>query len=99
MTFAISTPDHRWRHHAQALLLLGAGLLATSTALSAFDRLACPGHPATEISVLTVVNLLVTVVRFAAMRVWILRGSHLSARSRQPEPSVPLSAPLAQDQA
>jgi hypothetical protein len=24
MTFGISTPDHRWRHHAQALLVLGA---------------------------------------------------------------------------
>jgi hypothetical protein len=38
MTFGISTPDHRWRHHARALLVLGAGLPATSTALSEVDR-------------------------------------------------------------
>ncbi|MDX6367796.1 MAG: hypothetical protein QOK30_2872 [Nocardioidaceae bacterium] len=99
MTFGISTPDHRWQHHAQALLVLGAGLLATSSALSEVDRLAGPGHPLTEIIVLTVANLLVTVVRFAAMRVWIFRSSRRPAPSRQPEPSVPLSAPLAQDQA
>jgi putative flippase GtrA len=99
MTFGISTPDRRWRHHAQALFVLGAGLLATSTALSEVDRLAGPRHPLTEIAVLTVANLLVTVVRFAAMRVWIFRSARRPAPSRQPEPSVPLSAPLAQDQA
>jgi putative flippase GtrA len=99
MTFGISTPEHRWRHQAQALLVLGAGLVATGTALSVVDRVAGPGHPVTEIAVLTVANLLVTVVRFAAMRVWIFRGSRRPAPSRQPDPSVPLSAPLAQDQA
>ncbi len=79
--------------------MLGAGLLATSTALSDVDRLAGPGHLLTEIAVLTVANLLVTVVRFAAMRVWIFRSARRPRPSRQPEPSVPLSAPLAQDQA
>jgi glycosyltransferase involved in cell wall biosynthesis/putative flippase GtrA len=99
MTFGISTPDHRWRHHAQALLVLATGLLATGTALSMVDEMAGPGHRLAEITVLTVANLLVTVVRFAAMRIWIFRAGRGSPDPGQPEPSAPVSTPLAHDQA
>ena len=99
LTFGISTPEHRWRHQAQGLLVFGAGLLATSSALVLVDRLAGPGHRVVEIVVLTVANLFVTVVRFAAMRIWIFRGARAATVDGQPEPSGLVSPPLAHDQA
>ncbi len=99
MTFGISSPDRRWRHQAQGLLVFGAGLLATSSALAWVDQLGGAGHRVVEIAVLTVANLLVTAVRFAAMRVWIFRGARSVDEGGQPEPSGRVSPPFAHDQA
>ena len=62
------------RHQAQGLLVFAVGLGLTSGAL----WLLTAGFPdvshATEVLVLTLANLTVTVLRFLAMRLWIFRG-------------------------
>ena len=52
----------------------GAGLATTSGALYLLHQLASAPHPAVEVLVLTAANLLVTLMRFVAMRVWIFRA-------------------------
>ena len=62
------------RHQVQGLLVFAVGLGLTSGAL----WLLTAGFPdvshATEVLVLTLANLTVTVLRFLAMRLWIFRG-------------------------
>jgi putative flippase GtrA len=71
VTFGVRGPRDRWRHQAQGLLILGAGLALTSGAL-ALLHVAAPGASrGLEVAVLTVANLVVTVGRFVLMRVWV----------------------------
>ncbi len=72
-TFGFRGPEGAMRHQAQGLLVFGTGLAATSGALIALDRLVGDAHPTIEVSVLTLTNLAVTVMRFALMRTWIFR--------------------------
>ncbi|MCW2784349.1 MAG: sugar translocase [Marmoricola sp.] len=56
------------RHQAQGLVVFGIGLAATSAAIAALPH----GAPTTvEVAVLTITNLVVTAMRFVAMRSWI----------------------------
>jgi len=68
-TFGVRGGD-AGRHHLQGLLVFGAGLLLTSASLAA---LGSGSAHWVEVSVLTVANLAVTVLRFLAMRLWIFR--------------------------
>jgi putative flippase GtrA len=70
-TFAVHG-DGLLRHQLQGLLVFGAGLLMTSGALWILGDEA---EHWVEIVVLTAANLVVTVVRFVAMRLWIFRRS------------------------
>jgi hypothetical protein len=65
---------------AYALLVLGVGLALTSGSLALLDLLAPGASHAVEVGVLTVANLVVTVLRFAAMRLWIFRKRGLDER-------------------
>ncbi len=71
LTFGVRGTADAARHHAQGLLVFAAGLALTSGSLWLLDR-AVPGATrSAEVAVLTAANLLVTVGRFVAMRVWI----------------------------
>ena len=73
LTFGVRGPRHRLRHQLQGLAVFAAGLATTSGALLLLDALADTPHPALEVVVLTAANLVVTLMRFVAMRVWIFR--------------------------
>jgi glycosyltransferase involved in cell wall biosynthesis/putative flippase GtrA len=75
------------RHHGQGLLVLGVGLALTSGSLALLDVLAPGASHALEVGVLTAANLAVTVLRFAAMRLWIFRLDRSTTRLevRNPE--------------
>lgn len=71
LTFGIRGPRDRWRHQTQGLLILGTGLALTSLALTALHAVAPGAGPGVEVAVLTIANLVVTVMRFVLMRVWV----------------------------
>jgi putative flippase GtrA len=60
---------NRVRHHVQGLIVFAIGLGLTSTALW---LLGSATH-GVEVAVLTLANLMVTVMRFLAMRLWMFR--------------------------
>ena len=71
LTFGVRGRTDAVRHQAQGLLILAAGLSVTSGSLWLLDRVAGASHPGLEVVVLTVANLVVTVGRFVAMRLWV----------------------------
>jgi putative flippase GtrA len=79
LTFGVRGPRHRLRHHAQGLVVFGAGLAMTSGSLVLLHAVEGAPHPVVEVLVLTVANLLVTLMRFLAMRVWIFRPTRAVA--------------------
>jgi putative flippase GtrA len=73
-TFGFQGRTNALRHQVQGLLVFGAGLGITSASLVALHHISGRHHPLQEVAVLTAANLLVTLMRFVAMRVWIFRG-------------------------
>jgi len=73
-TFGVRGPGALGRHHAQSLLVFGIALGLTSGSLALLG-VATSGAPPlpVEVTVLTVANLVATLLRFAAMRWWIFR--------------------------
>ena len=71
ITFGVCGPTHALRHQAQGLVILGAGLAVTSGSLWLLNAANSGPGRLTEVVVLTAANLLVTVMRFAAMRLWV----------------------------
>jgi putative flippase GtrA len=69
LTFGVRGRAGATRHQVQGLLVFGAGLAVTSLAL----RLVPQAPTYVEVCVLMLANLLVTVARFLAMRLWIFR--------------------------
>jgi putative flippase GtrA len=68
-SFGVRGPGRRLRHQVQGLAVFALGLGFTTTVL----WLLPPAHPTLEVVALTAANLLVTVLRFGAMRLWIFR--------------------------
>jgi putative flippase GtrA len=66
-SFGVRGRDGRVRHQLQGLAVFALGLGFTSLVL----WLMPPAHPTLEVVVLTVANLLVTALRFTAMKLWI----------------------------
>jgi putative flippase GtrA len=67
LTFGVRGRQGSVRHQLQGLIVFGVGLAVTSGAL----LLVPSGHPGLEVAVLTAANLVVTVMRFVAMRTWM----------------------------
>ncbi len=61
------------RHQAQGLLVFGLGLALTSGSLAVLHAVTSSSHPVLEVVILTGANLVVTVLRFSAMKWWIFR--------------------------
>jgi len=70
-TFGVRGPDHVLRHQAQGLAIFAVGLGVTSGSLWALHTGTAHPGPITEMVVLTLANLFVTVMRFVAMRLWV----------------------------
>ncbi len=72
LTFGVRGRHHAVRHHVRGLVVFGIGLGVTSGALWLLHATGHTHHGA-EVVVLTVANLVVTVLRFVAMRTWVFR--------------------------
>jgi putative flippase GtrA len=70
LTFGVRGRRDALRHQVQGLVVFGIGLAVTSAAIWVVHA-AGSDHHAVEVAVLTVANLAVTVMRFAAMRTWV----------------------------
>ena len=70
LTFGVRGRRDAIRHQVQGLVVFGAGLSVTSGALWMVHA-AGSNHRGVEVAVLTIANLAVTVMRFAAMRAWM----------------------------
>ena len=74
-TFGVRGRGGAATHQLQGLAVFGLGLALTSGSLWLLDRLGGSSHPTLEVAVLTTANLVVTVSRFLAMRLWIFRAT------------------------
>ncbi|MBF4160131.1 glycosyltransferase [Nocardioides acrostichi] len=72
LTFGVRGRRHAWRHQVRGLGVFGFGLGLTTAALWSAEALGVRGS-GPEVVVLTAANLVVTVLRFAAMRLWVFR--------------------------
>ncbi|HYF72628.1 MAG TPA: bifunctional glycosyltransferase family 2/GtrA family protein, partial [Nocardioides sp.] len=70
LTFGVRGRQHAVRHQVRGLVVFAIGLGVTSGALWLLHATGRSGHGA-EVVVLTVANLVVTVMRFVAMRTWV----------------------------
>ena len=69
-TFGVRGPRDAVRHQVQGLVLFVAGLAATTGSLALLHASGSTNR-ALEVTVLSVANLAVTVLRFVAMRLWV----------------------------
>ena len=70
-TFGVRGRTHALRHQVQGLAIFAVGLGVTSGSLWLLGAVAGSPGPFTEMIVLTLANLFVTVMRFVAMRFWV----------------------------
>ena len=73
-TFSVRGKTYAVRHQAQGLVVFALALGLTSGSLAALQAAAVHPSRAAELAVLTVSNLLATVLRFALLRMWVFRG-------------------------
>jgi glycosyltransferase involved in cell wall biosynthesis len=71
LTFGVRGSDAVVKHHLQGLLIFAVGLALTSSALAMLHVLAPSASRMVELAVLVAANLTATVVRFAALRLWV----------------------------
>ena len=69
-TFGVRGPRDAVRHQVQGLMLFAAGLVATTGSLALLHASGSTNR-ALEVTVLSIANLAVTVLRFVAMRLWV----------------------------
>ncbi|ANH40449.1 Undecaprenyl-phosphate mannosyltransferase [Nocardioides dokdonensis FR1436] len=74
LTFSVRGRSGLLRHHAQGLVVLGLALALTSGSLLVLHAGSDPGH-ALELVVLTVANLVATVLRFVLLRSWVFASA------------------------
>lgn len=73
ITFGVHGPEQAVRHHAQGLIIFASGLALTSASLALLAT-TWPAAPRWfELAVLIVANLVTTVGRFLAFRLWVFR--------------------------
>jgi putative flippase GtrA len=73
VTFGLRGRAAVLRHQVQGLLVFALGLALTSGALGALGLLRAQPPRALEVAVLTLANLLATVLRFVLLRAWVFR--------------------------
>lgn len=73
-TFGVRGPGGFWRHHAQGLAVFALGWALTAGSLAALHALAPGVGRGVELLVLTVANVVATIVRFTLFRSWVFRG-------------------------
>ena len=73
-TFGVRGPERALRHQVQGLVIFAIGLAVTGAALRLRDA-SGTNHHGVEVAVLTTANLVVTVMRFVAMRAWVFARS------------------------
>jgi putative flippase GtrA len=71
LTFGIRDAAGALRQHAQALLVFAVGLGLTAGSLAALHALRPAAPRWSELAVLIVANLLTTIARFLALRLWV----------------------------
>lgn len=79
LTFGVRGRRHAVRHHVRGLVVFAVGLGVTSGALWLLHATGHTHHGA-EVVVLTAANLVVTVMRFVAMRTWVFRRGRVVSR-------------------
>jgi putative flippase GtrA len=94
-TFGVRGPTDRLRHQAQGLVVFGLGLLVTSGALLLLGALAPGAGRSVELVVLTVANVLATLLRFVLYRAWVFRSRRREPMTTTPTPDVtaPMTSP------
>ena len=70
-TFGIRGRRGRWRHQLQGYVVLAIGLAITSGSLAVLHAASPDAGPSAELVVLTVANLVATLVRFLLFRSWV----------------------------
>ncbi len=74
ITFGVRGRADAVRHQLQGLAIFGIGLLATTGTLWLLHAVDGTPSRVTEMAVLTTANLMVTVLRFVALRLWVFRA-------------------------
>jgi putative flippase GtrA len=87
LTFALRGRENVVRHQAQGLVVFGLALALTSGSIAALHLLAPTAGRTAELAVLTVSNLLATVLRFVLLRVWVFRTRRSAPPAALEEPS------------
>lgn len=89
LTFGVRGRQGAMRHQLRGLIVFAIGLGVTSGSLWLLQATGSPSHAA-EVLVLTVANLVVTVMRFVAMRAWVFarRTRAPGAPEMRPAPDV-----------
>jgi putative flippase GtrA len=75
LTFGVRGAGGRARQQAQGLVVFAATWVISTTALHVLAAVDATAGHATEITVLTLANLLGTALRFLALRAWVFRRS------------------------
>lgn len=82
-TYQVTGTRRLARHHLQGLVAFGCGWALTASALALTADL---GHtPVMEVGVLTLANVLATVLRFVLLDRWVFRGAHEASPVHDPD--------------
>ena len=71
LTFGVRGSARVMRHHIQGIVILGIALMLTSGSLAMLHTLAPDAGHGIELAVLTIANVLATLVRFLLFRAWV----------------------------
>ncbi|KQW47642.1 sugar translocase [Nocardioides sp. Root1257] len=86
LTFGVRGREGAWGHQLRGLIVFAIGLGVTSGSLWLLHASGSPSR-GVEVAVLTVANLVVTILRFVAMRAWVF-----ARRPRRPDAPGPRPA-------
>ncbi len=96
-TFGVRGRSGRLRHQAQGLVVLGLGLALTSASLALLGALAPDATRAAQLVMLTLANVLATVLRFVLFRSWVFRPQRPQPGGLPPEQTEPGSGHASAD--
>ncbi|WP_394769318.1 glycosyltransferase [Lacisediminihabitans sp.] len=89
-TFGVRGRAGAARHQLQGLVVFGLSWLVTSGSLLLLHALRPDSGPRAELIILTLANLVATLLRFVLLRVWVFRGQR-----RPASPGAPAADPAA----